>query len=95
MTDSPTIIDPPANDPPRPDSRRKITCEFCECELGMSGEYKQLSETAKRYRKLKDDNEKLEGTLATVRQEKEDLARKLEELKPKDRGGDSKRGLML
>ena len=65
------------------DRPKKITCEFCECELGKSGEYKQLSETAKRYRKLKDDNEKLEGTLATVRQEVEDLKRKLEAVAPK------------
>lgn len=62
---------------------KKITCEFCECELGRSGEYKQLSDTAKRYRKLKDENEKLEGTLATVRQECEDLKRKLEAVAPK------------
>lgn len=65
------------------DRPKKITCEFCECELGRSGEYKQLSETAKRYRKLKDENEKLEGTLTTVRQEVEDLKRKLEESAPK------------
>lgn len=70
---------------PAPDPRKKITCEFCECELGMSGEYKQLSDTAKRYRKLKDENEKLEGTLATVRTEVEDLKRKLEEARPKPR----------
>lgn len=68
------------------DRPKKITCEFCECELGKSGEYKQLSETAKRYRKLKDDNEKLEGTLATVRQEVEDLKRKLEAVAPKEKG---------
>jgi predicted RNase H-like nuclease (RuvC/YqgF family) len=66
------------------DRPKKITCEFCECELGKSGEYKQLSEAAKRYRKLKDENEKLEGTLATVRQECEDLKRKLEAVAPKE-----------
>ena len=76
------LIPPATVDLDRP---KKITCEFCECELGRSGEYKQLSETAKRYRKLKDDNEKLEGTLATVRQEVEDLKRKLEEVRPKER----------
>lgn len=71
---------------PTPSERPgKITCEFCECELGRSGEYKQLSETAKKYRKLKDENEKLEGTLATVRQEVEDLKRKLEEARPKEK----------
>jgi len=64
---------------------KKITCEFCECELGRSGEYKQLSETAKKYRKLKDENEKLEGELATCRQREEGLKRELEALKPKER----------
>ena len=90
------ILDPPANvpDPPAP-SRRKITCEFCECELGQSGEYKHLSETAKTYRKLKDENEKLEGALATARQENEDLKRKLEELKPKATGRERKKFLSL
>ena len=75
------ILNPPAVvDIERP---KKITCEFCECELGKSGEYKQLSDTAKKYRKMKDDNEKLEGSLATARQEIEDLKRKIEETAPK------------
>jgi predicted RNase H-like nuclease (RuvC/YqgF family) len=64
---------------------KKITCEFCECELGKSGEYVELSAKAKMLRKLKDENEKLEGTLATVRQEVEDLKRKLEAVSPKEK----------
>jgi predicted RNase H-like nuclease (RuvC/YqgF family) len=75
---------PPGN-PERERFPNKVTCEFCECELGRSGEYKQLSDTAKRYRKLKDENEKLEQDLTKVRQECEELKRKLEALAPKDR----------
>jgi hypothetical protein len=82
------IMDPPSGGaPPAPERGErfpnKVTCEFCECELGRSGEYKQLSETAKRYRKLKDENEKLEQDLTKVRQECEELRRKLEALAPK------------
>lgn len=81
------IMDPPGG-PPAPSGGgerfpNKVTCEFCECELGRSGEYKQLSDTAKRYRKLKDENEKLEGELTKTRQEVEELKRKLEALAPK------------
>lgn len=65
------------------DRPKKITCEFCECELGKSGEYKQLSETAKRYRKLKDENEKLEGELTKSRQDVATLQREIEALRPK------------
>jgi predicted RNase H-like nuclease (RuvC/YqgF family) len=66
---------------------KKITCEFCECELGRSGEYVELSAKAKMLRKLKDENEKLEGTLATVRTQVEDLKREIEQLRPKERKG--------
>ncbi len=60
------------------DRPKKITCEFCECELGRSGEYKQLSATAKRYRGLKDENEKLENELTAARQQVEELKKRLE-----------------
>jgi len=88
------ILNPSIPTPEVP-RNRKITCEFCECELGMSGEYKSLSEKAKKLRKLADDNEKLEGTLATVRQEKEDLARRLQELQAAPKKEKSPSGLML
>lgn len=61
----------PSNDPPRNDSGRprKITCEFCECELGVSGEYKKLSEKAKAYRDSEEKIENLQAELASVRSE--------------------------
>jgi predicted RNase H-like nuclease (RuvC/YqgF family) len=73
----------PVHSEPPPNPRRKITCEFCECELGQSGEYKSLSDTAKKYRALKDTNEKLEAELTKVRQDCESLRHEIEALKPK------------
>lgn len=78
------ILNPEGGNTPPPNLRRKITCEFCECELGTSGEYKSLSETAKKYRGLKEANEKLQGELAKVREEKELLQRKLDESTKKE-----------
>lgn len=59
---------------------KKVTCEFCECELGQSGEYKKLSEKARKFRKLEEENEKLDGTIATLRTEKEHLEARLREM---------------
>jgi hypothetical protein len=54
----------PRSEPGRP---RKITCEFCECELGNSGEYKRLSEKAKGYRDSDEKIERLQAELMSVR----------------------------
>lgn len=67
---TPTVTDAPSN-------RKKITCEFCESELGPSGEYKKLSDKAKKMRDAEetiDANEKLIGEL---RAENADLKAKL------------------
>lgn len=70
----------PQNEPnPTPESAPpsgKVICEFCECVLGPSGEYMQLSPRAKELRALDD-------TLSTVRDElaaaRSDLAEALRE----------------
>lgn len=75
------VIDgvPPTVPEPRP---RKITCEFCECELGSSGEYKKLSDKAKKFRESEEIIEDLEGTIATLRGEIEDLKNAAREHSP-------------
>lgn len=75
---------PPPPDPNRP---RKITCEFCECELGSSGEYKKLSDKAKGFRKAEETIADLEGTISTLRQEIEDLKAKGGGSAPRVRSG--------
>jgi hypothetical protein len=77
----------PVHSEPPPNPRRKITCEFCECELGQSGEYKSLSDTAKKYRALKDTNEKLEAELTKVRQDCESLRHEIEALSQRQKSG--------
>jgi DNA repair exonuclease SbcCD ATPase subunit len=57
---------PPPPDPGRP---RKITCEFCECDLGNSGEYKKLSDKAKGFREAEETIEKLNATISELRAE--------------------------
>ena len=64
------ILDPQAPPVPRNvelQRPRKITCEFCECELGSSGEYKKLSDKAKKYRDAEETIERMEAELATLR----------------------------
>jgi hypothetical protein len=56
-----------------PGLRAKTKCEFCECELGKSGEYMRLSDKARKLRKLEEENTALEGTIATLRHENEEL----------------------
>jgi hypothetical protein len=69
------------NTPPTPTPESgapsgKVTCEFCQCVLGPSGEYMQLSPRAKELRAIDD-------TLSTVREElaasQRDLAEALRE----------------
>jgi predicted RNase H-like nuclease (RuvC/YqgF family) len=88
------ILNPSVGLPATEDNRpRKITCEFCECQLGKSGEYQSLSDKAKKFRKLADENEKLEGELANARMTIEDMKRKMEEVAPKPE--EKKRGGLL
>jgi hypothetical protein len=58
-------------EPPRiiaePGRPKKITCEFCECELGASGEYKKLSDKAKLYRDAEETIERLQSELVSLR----------------------------
>ncbi len=63
-----------------PNDKKKITCEFCECTLTSNGEYINLSETAKKMRKSKETIDEQEGTIATLRAEKEDLQSRLNAL---------------
>jgi hypothetical protein len=64
---------PPVGDPPSPSAmtsvpRRKICCEFCDCELVGSGEILKMSDTARGYRDLKEKHERLKADLADVEQ---------------------------
>jgi hypothetical protein len=65
---------------PRERTGPGCVCQFCGCKLtargeiitvGTEGEY-----PAKKTRRLVEENEKLEGTVATLRQEIEDLRAK-------------------
>lgn len=49
---------------PEPARAHKVTCEFCECVLGPSGEYVSLSEKAKTLRKQSETIEALREELA-------------------------------
>ena len=64
---------PPVGDPePRPPTpidsrRRKLCCEFCDCELtSATGEVLKMSDKAKAYRDLKEKHEKLQAQLADL-----------------------------
>jgi hypothetical protein len=71
------LIDPGGNrgSQPEPTRTRKIKCEFCECELGASGEYMRLSEKAKGLRKAEETIEELNKELGRTRTELEELKR--------------------
>lgn len=71
------LNEPPT--PPAPDvapPTGKVTCEFCSCTLGPSGEYLQLSPRAKELRALEDTLDTVRGELAAAR---EDVAAALRE----------------
>lgn len=68
---------PPAGGTP---IKKDIQCEFCECTLTKGGEYLNLSDKAKKMRKSNETIENLEGQLATLRTEKEDLQARLNAL---------------
>lgn len=57
--------------PPRvePVRIKKITCEFCDCELGTSGEYKKLSDKAKMFREAEDTIETLRENVVRLEAE--------------------------
>lgn len=49
--------------------RRKIVCEFCECEVGADGSYKKLSDKAKSFRDAEETIETLQATVSTLQEE--------------------------
>ena len=51
----------------------KVRCEFCECELVGKGDYIELSDKAKKFRALKEENEKLVSENQTLRRDLEAL----------------------
>lgn len=54
---------PPRIAPPEP-GRRRIVCEFCDCEVGADGSYKKLSDKAKSFRDQEERIEALNKTLS-------------------------------
>lgn len=71
MPDTDPIL-PGGDAPPAPRSEsRKCICEFCECRVTASGEIISVGDKAKRFRKLEDENEKLQGANQTLRDELE------------------------
>lgn len=69
--------------PPAPaPARSKLICEFCECQLTATGDAVKVSEKARVYMKSNEKIQELEGIIATLRNEKEELQRKLNEVSP-------------
>jgi hypothetical protein len=79
------------NPPPSPEARGNVICEFCECRLTRSkGEIIEVSPKAKEFRRHAETREQLEGTIATLRQEKETLEARVRELSPAPASGGSR-----
>jgi hypothetical protein len=71
------------NNPPAPaPARSKLTCEFCECQLTATGDAIKVSDKARAYMKSGEKITELEATIVTLRNENEDLRRKVNELSP-------------
>jgi len=85
MSNTGSPLNVPPETPPTPPVERggKIECEFCKCKLTRGGEVLQFSDEAKKYRELKLENERLEGTIDTLRSEKEAAEQKLRESLPR------------
>jgi hypothetical protein len=60
---------PPVVTAPTEPGRRKIVCEFCDCELGADGSYKKMSDKAKKLRDAEETIESLEATISELRSE--------------------------
>jgi hypothetical protein len=58
---------PPAPTPLPADRPRKLTCEFCECQLAPNGDVMSVSDRAKTYRDLKDKLDALKADLEAAR----------------------------
>jgi hypothetical protein len=79
-TETDPLATPVAPPPPPARGASRPTCEFCECRLTHSGEVLEFSEKAKGFRKHSQTIEELNGTIATLRQEKETAEAKVREL---------------
>src|SRR5258708_22346221 len=78
-----SYTDPLHNPAPAPAAALgKLTCEFCECQLTATGDAIKVSDKARGYMKSDEKINELNGTIVTLRNEKEDLQRKLNELSP-------------
>jgi hypothetical protein len=88
------LNDPTGGDPPNPPSiepKGNIICEFCECRITRSkGEVLEFSSKAKDFRTQAQTKEQLEGTIATLRQEKEALEARIREANPSPGGGNKR-----
>lgn len=72
------VVIPPSPEPVRRPG--KVRCEFCECELSpVSGEFQQLSDKAKTFRKHADTIEQLRADLVAKTTEHETAVRERDE----------------
>lgn len=67
------IPDFPPDTPPIPNSRKYVKCDFCECTLTQGGEVFRMSSAAQKFRQLKEENERLTGTIETLKARVEEL----------------------
>lgn len=63
------ILTPPAPARETESRPRRIVCEFCESELGPSGEYKHLSDRAKKLRKAEERIDELQAEIVRLNAE--------------------------
>lgn len=79
LHDDPEHRLPPSGDDPPP-SKRKTTCEFCECSLTPAGDVLTVSDKAKRFRKHDETIEKHVARIAELETEVRELRTKLTEV---------------
>lgn len=88
MPDDP-VINPPRPDPPEPEPSRKrrIRCDFCECELAADGGVLRTSEKAKQLERAEKEILDLQGRLETAQHDLEELRAPKPESIPEPQNG--------
>jgi hypothetical protein len=80
---------------PEPPGRRKIVCEFCDCEVGVDGSYKKLSDKAKSFRDQEERIEALNKTLGEKDREIAALKAQIPAPPANPRAGERRGGVLL
>ena len=62
---------PPANEPEKRESGKRITCDYCKCSLTSSGDVLKMSDTAKEFRDASDIIERFKSQLESAKAELE------------------------